>query len=296
MKRHYLFLIFLSGLIFFNFLSGCKSAAPQTPVEYKQPGEKVFWQVREDGLWFCAWEDPAVPLRIFLIRAELDKWEPVFSPPQEQNQEYLYSALTVSRFAAQNQTYAAVNGGPFQPYRIFSGQGMDPVGLVVWRGQRLSPARPGWSALVVLPDFTVSVCYQEEAPEEAVYALGGFQKLLTGAEINDLAESPHRPRTVLGLSEDGRILWLLVADGDRPGYSRGLTTRESAEWLQALGASEGMNLDGGGSSTLVLQDQGGLPGRAKPRLRLINRPSNRRTSNAGYSERLVASHLGLRPR
>jgi exopolysaccharide biosynthesis protein len=195
-----------------------------------------------------------------------------------------------------NQTYAAVNGGPFQPYRIFSGQGIDPVGLIIWQGQLLSPARPGWSAFVTLPDFTVSVCYQEEAPAEAVYALGGFQKLLTKGEINDLAESPHRPRTVLGLSGDGRILWLLVADGDRPEYSRGLTTRESAEWLRALGAVEGMNLDGGGSSALVLHDQSGSSRAAKLRLRLINRPSNRRTPSLGYSERLVATHLGLRPR
>lgn len=68
-------------------------------------------------------------------------------------------------------------------------------------------------------------------------------------------------RTLAGITRDGRLL-LVVVDGGQPYGSVGLTFRESAELLKALGAVEGMNLDGGGSSTMF---GGGL---------LLNRPSD----------------------
>jgi hypothetical protein len=45
---------------------------------------------------------------------------------------------------------------------------------------------------------------------------------------------------------------LVVVDGRQPGYSRGMTLRELAELLQRLGATQAMNLDGGGSSEMVV--------------------------------------------
>ena len=47
---------------------------------------------------------------------------------------------------------------------------------------------------------------------------------------------------------------LLVVDGRHPGHSRGATYRELAEILIAQGARDAVNLDGGGSSTLVIAD------------------------------------------
>lgn len=61
------------------------------------------------------------------------------------------------------------------------------------------------------------------------------------------------PRTALGIKADGRVL-LLVVDG-RQSHSIGATLTETAQLLQKFGAVDGFNLDGGGSSEMVVQGQ-----------------------------------------
>ncbi|HSV31912.1 MAG TPA: phosphodiester glycosidase family protein [Atribacteraceae bacterium] len=64
----------------------------------------------------------------------------------------------------------------------------------------------------------------------------------------------RHPRTVVGLTRDGRHLYL-VADGRRPGHSAGLTIRELVEELKRYDVIYALNLDGGGSSTFVLNGE-----------------------------------------
>ena len=62
--------------------------------------------------------------------------------------------------------------------------------------------------------------------------------------------APRHPRTAVGQLADGRLIFVVV-DGRQPGYSIGMTTYEMALTLTRLGAVRGMQLDGGGSSTLA---------------------------------------------
>jgi Phosphodiester glycosidase/SPOR domain len=71
----------------------------------------------------------------------------------------------------------------------------------------------------------------------------------------------RNPRTLAGLTADGRLL-LVAIDGRRPGFSVGASFVESARVLRALGAADGVNLDGGGSTSLTLGST------------LVNRPSD----------------------
>jgi hypothetical protein len=89
----------------------------------------------------------------------------------------------------------------------------------------------------------------------------------------------RNPRTAIGLSKDGRTLLLMVVDG-REGSAQGMTCRESARVLRALGAWNAINLDGGGSSALYLASAGGV------------------VNHTGEPERPVVNHLGIffRPR
>jgi hypothetical protein len=62
----------------------------------------------------------------------------------------------------------------------------------------------------------------------------------------------HRnPRTLAGVRPDGAIV-LVVADGRYPDISVGLSFREEAGIMQAFGARDAVNLDGGGSSTMTI--------------------------------------------
>ena len=94
-----------------------------------------------------------------------------------------------------------------------------------------------------------------------------------------------QPRTVFGLSQDRRYLFLLAIDG-RQGtldYSVGAYDWQAAKWLQLAGAWDGVNMDGGGSTCLVKMDTTGFPV-----------PLNH--DNASLSsgrERTVGSHFGV---
>ena len=76
------------------------------------------------------------------------------------------------------------------------------------------------------------------------------------------------PRTAAGIARVGtsQRLLLAVIDGRQPGYSVGMTLRQTAELLQSLGAQRAINLDGGGSSAMIVRDNttGALRVRNKP--------------------------------
>lgn len=74
------------------------------------------------------------------------------------------------------------------------------------------------------------------------------------------AESRH-PRTAVAKMKDGKLLMITV-DGRQPGISVGMTLQELAEYLLSLGVVDAINLDGGGSTTMVLDG------------RVVNKPSD----------------------
>jgi hypothetical protein len=71
----------------------------------------------------------------------------------------------------------------------------------------------------------------------------------------------RNPRTMAGIDARGRLL-LVAVDGRQAGRSAGLSILEAAQAMKALGAVTAINLDGGGSTTMVLDGQ------------IVNRPSD----------------------
>jgi hypothetical protein len=93
--------------------------------------------------------------------------------------------------------------------------------------------------------------------------VGGMPRLVAGGtpttgEQQDEEGSPpafktmRHPRTGIGFSRDSTVLYLVTVDG-RQESSAGMTLAEFARLLIELGVSEGLNLDGGGSTTMVVQ-------------------------------------------
>lgn len=68
----------------------------------------------------------------------------------------------------------------------------------------------------------------------------------TGKAITD-----KHPRTAMGYTKDGRLI-LLVIEGRFPGKAEGATLVQAARMLKELGCEEALNLDGGGSSCLLI--------------------------------------------
>lgn len=74
-------------------------------------------------------------------------------------------------------------------------------------------------------------------------------------------ETRH-PRTAIARLKDGKFLMIAV-DGRQPGVSVGMNLNELAEYLLSLGATDAMNLDGGGSTTMFVDGK------------VVNKPSDK---------------------
>lgn len=111
------------------------------------------------------------------------------------------------------------------------------------------------------------------------HAIGGGPRLVANGKVyitsaterfrSDVTQGAA-PRSAVGILPNGDAI-LVAVDGRQPDYSAGMTLNELALFMLRLGCRDAMNLDGGGSTTLVVQGH------------LVNRPSDgyqRGVSNA----------------
>ncbi|WP_243869005.1 phosphodiester glycosidase family protein [Streptomyces liangshanensis] len=113
-------------------------------------------------------------------------------------------------------------------------------------------------------------------------AVGGREQLVVGgvAQNHDgEGNNSAAPRTAVGFSRDGSVMQILTVDG-RQADSGGVTLTRLGEMMRRAGSYSALNLDGGGSSTLLAR----VPG--QDGLRVENSPSD-------GSERAVPNGLAL---
>ncbi|WP_167538508.1 phosphodiester glycosidase family protein [Streptomyces albofaciens] len=110
------------------------------------------------------------------------------------------------------------------------------------------------------------------------FAVGGFPIVRDAEPLAGLDTVTPAVRTSAGVGAHGRRLLLLALDG-APGRA-GMTVRELADLMDRLGARDAVNLDGGGSSTLVTREPG------SPGATVRNHPS-------GGAERPVPNAIGV---
>ncbi|MEU7040838.1 phosphodiester glycosidase family protein [Streptomyces varsoviensis] len=111
------------------------------------------------------------------------------------------------------------------------------------------------------------------------FAVGGFPVLRHDVPLDGLDTRTSAVRTSAGAGDGGRRLYLLALDGAAE-YRSGLTVGELAAVMREVGADDAVNLDGGGSSTLVTRAAGDT------RARVRNHPS-------GGAERPVPNGIGV---
>jgi hypothetical protein len=203
--------------------------------------------------------------------------QPIVTPPDNPKSDKPYNARTTSDFASQQKVQLAINGGGFEPwydYKIsyfpHSGDSVTPYGTVVVDDFVLNAGRDDAYPMVLFGgNRPVDIGY---VSDKASYALAGLRILLDNGEIvSGLNDFETAPRTGIGNSPNGQTAIIVVIDGRQPGYSRGATLQELAEILKENGADNAIDLDGGGSSTLVINGNvmnspvhQGIPGRERP--------------------------------
>ena len=113
------------------------------------------------------------------------------------------------------------------------------------------------------------------SPYRYFQAIGanGQLMLVDGVAQSGCWDSVDNPRSAVCLEADGSTLWLIVVDG-RSSSADGMTCDETRALMLDLGCYQGAMLDGGGSSTLVVEGS------------VVNNPSD-------GSPRTVSNHLGI---
>ncbi len=153
--------------------------------------------------------------------------------------------------AASREMLVAVNAQPWSPFKPgVDFPYADRLGLTISGGVMVSVAN-GRPSLIVYKDGHLDMMgtNSETDLSNIELAVTGFSFCLMNGELLVQDKTLH-PRTGYGLCANKRFLFLLVIDG-RQEASQGATVREVGQWLRYYGAHTGINMDGGGSSTMV---------------------------------------------
>jgi hypothetical protein len=75
----------------------------------------------------------------------------------------------------------------------------------------------------------------------------------TPERLREGFDTERHPRTLIGVDRKGRV-WLITVDGRNPALSLGMSFRELQSLARRLEMRDALNLDGGGSTTMVVRD------------------------------------------
>ena len=208
--------------------------------------------------------------------------------PSDNDEGAPLNARTTSQFLDEFGAQIAINGDGFHPwwsrgpldYYPQPGNPVTPSGYAASNGKSYSEGESTDPVLYISRRGDLSF----RKPGRVFNAITGDRYLVLGGEkVDDLDNTERDPRTAIGFNKNGRWLYLVVVDGRQPFYSAGATFDELADILLAHGAHNGMSLDGGGSSTMVIEDADGKPV-------ILNSPIDQYVPGR---ERPVANHIGI---
>jgi hypothetical protein len=244
------------------------------------PSSTPYTGIRRE-VWIDS--NPTRPVRLTLLRINLTSSEIALYATKEAD-----SGITTREYAARVGAQIAINGGAFMV------NGYAPRGLA--RGDFQNWANTG------ADDLRTTVFYFQRVGERTIAVIEGdsvvdplhvpegVEGLISGRPL--LVRASHvatdqincadpismdcqlAPRSAIGISPDGNMMWLVTVDGWQSA-SAGMTLPDLAQFLVDRGAGTAMALDGGSSSTLVLDGNH------------INAPSD-------GVERRVANHLAVK--
>ena len=197
-------------------------------------------------------------------------------------------ARTTSQFLQDYGLQLAINGDGFTPwhtnnlldYYPHPGDLVDPVGFAASKGQIYSQNPGNEPILYIARDNRARF----NSPLGGIYnAVSGNAMLVEDGKVLKGLDDSVQPRTAIALDERRRQLIIVLVDGRQPNYSEGITLDELAKLIVEFGGYTAMNLDGGGSTTLVIEDSNG-------KAKVLNSPIDQYIPGR---ERTIGSHLGI---
>lgn len=195
--------------------------------------------------------------------------------------------LTTRQFLVQQGVQLAVNGGFSAGV---SGSNFNVEGLAARQGVVYSEFQEFRTfALNISPDNVATILRASgtsgtaHTPTTTLYnVLPGEGRLLRNGSLIQYDGDTNQPRTGVGLGADETKLYFMTVDGRNSGHSLGVTRPELADFMRLNGVYNAFNLDGGGSTTLIVAD---------PQPRVVNVPVG--VNDVPGTERVVGSNFGV---
>ncbi len=216
--------------------------------------------------------------------------KPFVTPPKSVTASLTNSAKTTSSFIAEYNLQLAINGSFFYPfherlpwdYYPKIGQPVNALGQSITNNATYGDLGDRWNVLCFGENNLAQIINQPQCPKGTVQGIAGMDILVTNRKSMVKSDTPGYARTAVATNKPGDTLWLIVIDGKQPFYSEGVTLKELAKIAINLGANTALNLDGGGSTTLVVNNN--------LETKILNAPIH---SKIPMNERPVANHLGF---
>jgi hypothetical protein len=241
-----------------------------------------------------------IPRSIMLHIITIDLTAPglkAFITPGKPNKDGTETnARTTSAFLKEFKLQLAVNANYFYPFREdspwdyypYSGDRVNSVGQAIANGYTYSDVDTRFPVLCFSADNLAQISKTGACSPGTTNAVAGSHLLLVNGKPakKNFAGSNNRkpyPCIAAALNRAGTKLWLVAVDGKQPLYSEGVTLSELTEIIMELGAQTAINLDGGGSTTLVVASD-------KLEAEVLNAPIH---TKIPMRERPVANHLGF---
>jgi len=222
------------------------------------------------------------PLSVFILKVDLNNKNITLSTLMPNNNTVFGNqtvmGMAQARHNSGQKVIAAVNAD------FYEGGGV-PLGPVFINGQAIKTnyKQNNTYYFGVKNDGTpILGVYAQLPPSEYVNLRnavgGGVNAVVTNGIPSGYGDTVKEPRTMIGYN--GNMVYIGLVDGRKPATSVGATLDELGKIMKSLGCEQALNLDGGGSSTMVLKNT------TDDQFRVVN-------SYSDANPRAVANGLGI---
>ena len=287
MKRKSIVVSFLAVTLLFTAITRAEVKLPDHPC----PGVTYEYVHRTDGpqtLFVVKVDltDPRVKIRVAPGGPDPDgpgEWQTTLQPASAiAEREHFDVTINASYFEAKNTKDAEGAASGYVKDKWAKSWGWTMTDGRLWSTEPRKDKLATWPAVWVEGDRTVKIGSPENLPPKARQIVQGNGYVVRDGQLAEPVGNlkVRHPRTVVGVDRDGHTLVLLTVDGRNKEKAIGMTGEELGKEMLRLGCHTAINLDGGGSSTLVVRDP------ADGTLKIVNDPSD-------HGERAVADVIGV---
>ncbi|WPM05528.1 phosphodiester glycosidase family protein [Borreliella sinica] len=190
--------------------------------------------------------------------------------------DYYFKGQTTSNFLISNNVDIAINTSPYEVKQNM----FFPKGLYIYNKKMISKQVANYGEIAI-KNNKIILNPKEDEIKTSDYGFSGFFVLIKNGDYKKNFKDVKHPRTIIGTDKNNKYLFLVTIEGRGVNNSKGASLNEAIDFALKYGMTNAINLDGGGSSTLVVKSNN-----APHKLNF--------TANIFGQERAVPFHLGIK--